>query len=438
MDKQVKIIIMLNIQRIYFMCKAIFFKNHKYFVRHLHIFHRVALNLNRWIMRKKSMQKTWVSVCIFSSLVIFLFIAHIIFPLPVIKALDEKDLELFIFDYNNPPNRIDNDAVVTFLEGKEYDVVVMNADGSGYAANATITVPWLSSFITTTVDYGLTITIPPYENYPAGFTITVSKPGYNTLEQEAIIVKGQLDVTTIQTVQEGDVFSVQVTDDNEKAVLGTSVYIQDQGAVKKTDEDGKASLAAPSVNVDTQVYLVAHKDGYADVSKIILVTNIPTPAGISDWSLVYPIIIAVIVVVVIMVIVRLRKRKIPKPIDDPDWNFPSQNERFMRDENHSFTHRPHEKERIEPEAKDTITVVQTDDPRIEEIRLHRTTKQKETTIISDEEKPTEEAQQALKTKPDQWFEGTDELRYKVDKLTGKIDEQGADKWFEGKKKSKKK
>jgi len=379
------------------------------------------------------MQKTWISVCIFSSLVIFLLIAHIIFSLPLVKALDEKDLELFIFDYNS--ERIENDARVTFLEGKEYDVVVMNADGSGYAANATITVPWLSPFMTTTVDYGLTITIPSYENYPTGFTITVSKPGYNTLEQEAIIVKGQLDFTTIQTIQEGDVLSVQVTDDNEKAVSGASVYIQDQDAVKKiTDDEGKASLAAPSVNTDTQVYLVVHKDGYEDVSKIILVTNIPTPAGISDWSLVYPIIIAVIVVVVIMVIVRLRKRKIPKPIDDPDWNFPSQDERSMRDENHSFTHRPHEKERIEPEAKDTITVVQTDDPRIEEIRLHRTSKQKETTIISDEEKPMEETQQSLKTKPDQWFEGTDELRYKVDKLTGKIDEQGTDKWFEGKKK----
>ena len=179
------------------------------------------------------MQKTWISVCIFSSLIIFLLIAHIIFSLPLVKALDEKDLELFIFDYNNPPNRIDNDAIVTFLEGKEYDVVVMNADGSGYAANATITVPWLSPFMTTTVDYGLTITIPPYENFPVGFTITVSKPGYNTLEQEAIIVKGQLDVTTIQTVQEGDVFSVQVTDDNENAVSGASVYIQDQDAVKK-------------------------------------------------------------------------------------------------------------------------------------------------------------------------------------------------------------
>ena len=30
-----------------------------------------------------------------------------------------------------------------------------------------------------------------------------------------------------------------------------------------------------------------------------------------------------------------------------------------------------------------------------------------------------------------WFEGTDDIRYEIDKLTGKIDEKHMDKWFEG-------
>ena len=30
-----------------------------------------------------------------------------------------------------------------------------------------------------------------------------------------------------------------------------------------------------------------------------------------------------------------------------------------------------------------------------------------------------------------WFEGTDHLRYEIDKLTGEIDEEGVDKWVEG-------
>ncbi|MCX6665875.1 MAG: hypothetical protein NT038_07465 [Euryarchaeota archaeon] len=383
-------------------------------------------------MRKETKRKTRSNIYAFSFLVLFLLISTILAPYSVI-AQEEKPLELYISDYNNPPNRIDTDAIVTFLEGKEYDLVAMTMDEEGESpvVNATITVPWLPQYIATVVDPVLTITIPYYEEYPNGFSINVSKSGYQSLEQEAIIIIGVLDVTTVQT---GDVLSVQVTDDNENAVSEASVYIQDQGAVKQTDNEGKASLAAPFVDANTKVYLVVHKDGYEDVSKIIPVTNVGTSAGESDWMLLYPIIIAVIAVVIFMVVVRLRKRKKPKPIDDPDWNFSSQKERSMRDENQSFSHRSHEKERTEQKAKDTITVVQTDDPRIEEIRLHRTTKQKETTIISDEAKPTEETQQALKTKPDQWFEGTDELRYKVDKLTGKIDEQGADKWFEGKKK----
>ncbi len=30
-----------------------------------------------------------------------------------------------------------------------------------------------------------------------------------------------------------------------------------------------------------------------------------------------------------------------------------------------------------------------------------------------------------------WFKGTDDIRYEIDKLTGKIDENSIDKWFEG-------
>ena len=31
-----------------------------------------------------------------------------------------------------------------------------------------------------------------------------------------------------------------------------------------------------------------------------------------------------------------------------------------------------------------------------------------------------------------WFIGHDELKYEIDKITGEIDEDGIDKWYEGK------
>ena len=67
--------------------------------------------------------------------------------------------------------------------------------------------------------------------------------------------------------------------------------------------------------------------------------------------------------------------------------------------------------------------------RDEEIRITVQAKKKETTCLSEEE--SEESIKDPKKQQDEWFKGQDYMRYKLDELTGKIDQRTDGKWFEG-------
>ena len=57
-------------------------------------------------------------------------------------------------------------------------------------------------------------------------------------------------------------------------------------------------------------------------------------------------------------------------------------------------------------------------------------KKKETTILS-EEKEDRGGFRGSEKRTDEWFKGQDYMRYKIDELTGKIDQKTDGKWFEG-------
>ena len=75
--------------------------------------------------------------------------------------------------------------------------------------------------------------------------------------------------------------------------------------------------------------------------------------------------------------------------------------------------------------------------RVEEIRIPVQVKKKETTILP-EETASEPVSEQRKKEQDEWFKGQDYMRYKLDELTGKIDQKTDGKWFEGEHDSKSK
>ena len=85
--------------------------------------------------------------------------------------------------------------------------------------------------------------------------------------------------------------------------------------------------------------------------------------------------------------------------------------------------------RNEPDGWDAQAIK--DEPRVEEIRIHTSGKKKETACLSTECEEQPRKAISPKSRDSEWFKGTDDIKYKIDKITGEIDENGADKWFEG-------
>jgi len=83
--------------------------------------------------------------------------------------------------------------------------------------------------------------------------------------------------------------------------------------------------------------------------------------------------------------------------------------------------------------KENIRIKPDNDSKVEEIRITRPYKEKEVVPVESKQDETEKIiDKKRRQKRDyDWFEGTDDLRYEIDKITGEIDEEGIDKWFEG-------
>jgi hypothetical protein len=83
--------------------------------------------------------------------------------------------------------------------------------------------------------------------------------------------------------------------------------------------------------------------------------------------------------------------------------------------------------------KGTVRVKSDQDSKVEEIRISRSRKQKEIVPVKEKQDETEKIinRKKMQRHNYDWFEGKDNVRYEIDKITGEVDEHGVDKWYEG-------
>lgn len=253
-------------------------------------------------------------------------------------------------------------------------------------------------------------------------------------QDESALVVEPLDGWTVDT---GQLFSVRVTlgtGDSAQPVAGAYVFVQSYGTSKTTDESGIVWLNAPSDQWKFDSFtVIANKSGFSD-GKATLGLN--KKAGLFESITQSPyffVFIASILIICIVVYVYFRqKRSIyarAKEITD-DRTL----ERYSA--NVKVVSPGVEEEKPKPEyyAKEVVRSKQVEDPKVEEIRISRPYKEKEKIIpvkVSDEKIEAKVDRKLRQIDEKNWFEGTDEIKYEVDKLTGEIDEDGIDKWFEG-------
>ncbi len=273
----------------------------------------------------------------------------------------------------------------------------------------------------------------PQVNQDTNYIIKASKEGYTTENKTIIVRNTEIKVLVIShddfVVDAGERFSVTITEDNQDGdpVVGVMIAIQSYGQSALTDDNGRAWLTAPE---DWEkITILASKDGYVNGQAQMEVNIPPTILDLIIRNRYFTILLGTIILIFAILFVNLKQRisidsrakEISK--DKIDEKYISENKS--------------NKQEKKPESyyyeKDTIRINPNRESKIEEIRITRPQKEKKVIPIITEEDKTEKI---IKKKERQmhdydWFEGTDNLRYEIDKITGKIDEKGRDKWFEG-------
>jgi hypothetical protein len=381
----------------------------------------IAFSTRTWLMRITVYQKTYRS---FLYLIIFFILIALLFPSPVFGQ-DEEALVIEIFDSNNW-----NESVGTMLfEGRSYDITI-STENDSVILGVNVTVLGVS-YNTTTDQPFITIIAPTFDETET-FVITATKEGYLPDEIEVNVTKGALSaVSQPTTVEEKKNFQVTVTDQNHLPVENVLVYLTDDSEPVITDVRGIVTLTAPEVTTDTSLTVQVIKNGYQSDSFIVRVKNTKgfiLTLSTSDLLQLLPLLIAVLVVIFAVVIVSWRKKRSPaglqpqtriRPQDQTSTNLPERQDGRPATESAVFS----------VNGKKNIPLP-TSDSRVEEIRIPVQEKKKETTILTDEKEPPRQPVNQKK-EHDEWFKGQDYMRYKLDEMTGKIDQNTDGKWFEG-------
>lgn len=385
-----------------------------------------ACSTQEKLMRITVSQKIQIG---FFGLMILLLVACPLFY-PGISAQDEPMLIIEIFDSTN----WNESTGMIFFEGKTYDIIV-SSENETFVLNVTLSLLG-STYVTDLSEPFITVT-SPLMNDTEAFIINATKHGYIPTEVEITVMKGQLSISTDRgTVEENKEFQVLVKDQDNKPVTGAYVYSSSEATPVITDTQGIAYLRAPDVEVITTTTIEVIKGGYLPGSTNIRIENVESVTfGLteSQFLKILPILIAVLVVIFSIGFVLWRQRKAPSLPSQVSGKAGSDTPPRLHAEKRN-SHAPYKPD-ILPEKRNLST--STPESRVEEIRIPVQVKKKETTILPEEITP-EPIPEQRKKEMDEWFKGQDYMRYKLDELTGKIDQKTDGKWFEGEHDSKSK
>jgi hypothetical protein len=311
-----------------------------------------------------------------------------------------------------------------FFEGKKYDIAIGCEGNYGYEYNVTVDIPWEGTYITSKALPWITVEAPRFEECPE-FIITAFKNGCISVEKEIGVLKGELILKTDRgTVKEKESFSITICDQNNNNVAGCIVYLEGfESESDTTGLNGIAYLSAPDVDDNTELNICAFKGGYLSTTTTIRVEG--ESLAIIDNGF-YPIIASLLVVIFSILFVRIRKdltkRKNKSKLPPLKTSGEIKIERKFNKAS-DFKPRPQNSNKKINEALPSVNR----GPWVEEIRIRQPDKKRETKLVEEKK----EEPQVNKKKECDWFKGKEYMKYKIDELTGEIDDQKDGKWFEG-------
>jgi len=236
------------------------------------------------------------------------------------------------------------------------------------------------------------------------------------------------------TVEPNEPITVTVKDEDGAFVSGVTVGIQNVGGgTETTNSNGVAWIIAPSDR--SEITIIAQKEGYQEGKTTVKIFASPGFIETFLQNQYTPIVVAVIAVVLAILIVNFRQKRRNKIIskettkEQPTKNCSAHGVIVSVSSDGKKV-----SQRIDQGVPtEEIHMDSKSGPKVEEIRISRPRKDKELVSVKTEEEDAEKspARKAKRKHEYDWFEGEDDVRYKIDKITGEIDEEGVDKWFEG-------
>ena len=361
---------------------------------------------------------------------IYILLSLLLLLFSSIALAEESQLDIIITD-------LINEEINEIYENEHFKINVLDAsqEGTPYLIDVNIEFNGLPY----TIDESGEITLQaPEVDSDRAFVIYVSKEGYNSSNKSITILnnesQSELPKLVLEpefnTVEAGKKFAVFVKDKNGNAISGAIVAVQSFGSTVTTDDDGRTWLTAPEDQ--ESIKIVAQKDGYVQDEITIWVDIEEHWLIIFIYSPYFPIILAVLFLLVVILFVNNRQKKsVYKRASEIS------KEKTMKryGVNKKDTPSEENKENLDDHStlKDTVRIKSDHDPKVEEIRISRPRKEKEIIAVESEEDETEKVikNKKLQKRDYDWFEGTEDIRYEIDKLTGEVDEEGLDKWYEG-------
>lgn len=273
----------------------------------------------------------------------------------------------------------------------------------------------------------------PSVNNTKTYIIYATKQGYEANYTQITIknVKQSLKIIPQDyIIPAGDYFYVTVYDNNKDGspVEGANVYISNYGdKMEITKEDGKAYFYAPTDR--EEIKIIACKSDYTNSNLTIKIKPQSNIFSQIIHNKTFIIFISFIILIFVIIFVHYRQKKNiymhAKEISDQKTleEYASEPDDFY-DNNKAVS---------KGFVGSPVGANQGKGSKVEEIRIHRSNKEKEIVGINTNEKNVGNISNSKinHRHNNEWFEGIDQIRYEIDKLTGQIDEKGKDKWFEG-------
>lgn len=273
----------------------------------------------------------------------------------------------------------------------------------------------------------------PEVNSDLSFVISAVKEGFNSTNKTITILNneshdellGLLVIPDDFTIEAGVRFSVKVIDENGRAVSEVEVAIQSFGDKEITNSNGRVWLIAPEDK--EKITIIAQKEGY-NKGNVKIGVNLQRPWWQDFFGNPYfPLLVGAIILILAIVFVNIKQKK----------SFFNREGEISKEKNLGKNEGGLKENRSESRDlfvnKEAIRVKSAQDAKVEEIRISRPRKEKEVIPVSSDKDETERLinKNKMQKQGYEWFKGTDDIRYEIDKLTGKIDEDGIDKWYEG-------